>query len=112
MRPAHLREFRPGHCDATSAYCHTSTTQAALKAINDNDCSIAITRHLRGDWGECDPDVFTHGDFRSTDGVLRLTIHFDRHGTKYGVVTTRHRMETVVLMPDELQDYLQSVSNL
>jgi hypothetical protein len=112
MKPTQLRRYRPGTNDPTSDYGHTSRTECACTCVHPDDAQAAMQSHLRGHWGECDPVVFESGDFESCEGVLRLTVHFDRHGTKFGVVTTRHRLETTLIMPDELKKHLQSVSNL
>ena len=89
-------------CDPTSAYGHSGTTLRAQRLIHSGDADIALRKHLHGTWGELDPVVFENGAFRGAHGILRLTVHFDRHGTKFGVVTTARRLETTIVMPDEL----------
>lgn len=97
----HNRRYQPGTNDPTSDFGHTWTTQRASSEVNEDDASHALRQHLHAFWGECSPEVFQNGDFAIAHGVLRLTVHFDRHGVKFGIVTKAPNLDTTVFMPDE-----------
>ena len=93
--------FRPGTNDATSNYGHTYSTLRAGNEVNHADARDALRKHLHTYWGECGPEVFEKGHFAIAGGVLRLTVHRDRHGVQFGIITRTPMLDTTVFMPDE-----------
>jgi hypothetical protein len=78
-------------------------TPGALQALTDAGQSPMefLSRHIRGDWGDCCED-----DRQANDDALRynarlLSVYRTTKGVKFWVITEADRNSTCVLLPEE-----------
>jgi hypothetical protein len=83
-------------------------TPGAQAAICDGGCDHAstgvreaLTRHMRGDWGEvCDED-WKENDFSLENGFRILSAYKSKAGVTFWVITEADRSATTILLPEE-----------
>ena len=83
-------------------------TPGAQAALGDdegdptsNEARDALTRHMRGDWGEvCDED-WNENDFSLENGFRILSTYKSKAGVKFWIITEADRSATTILLPDE-----------
>lgn len=86
------RLFKPGKLVATPG---------VLKAIPGVELTNALTRHLRGDWGDaCDEDRASN-DRAIKSGDRIFSVYHSKSGVKFWVITDRDRSATTILLPSE-----------
>ena len=79
-------------------------TPGALAALTGDDILTAISRHVRGDWGDCcaaDAADAAENNF-ALDKYLRLfSVYHSAGGVKFWVITEADRSVTTVLLPED-----------
>ena len=83
-------------------------TPGAQEALADNgtdpaqgEVRDALTRHMRGDWGEvCDED-WKENDFSLENKFRILSAYKSKAGVKFWIITEADRSATTILLPDE-----------
>ena len=83
-------------------------TPGAQAALGEDQCDPAqsevrdaLTRHMRGDWGEvCDED-WTENDFSLKNGFRILSAYTSKSGFKFWIITEADRSATTILLPEE-----------
>jgi len=76
-------------------------TASVLSKITSEDLSVALRRHVQGDWGElvrygqADNDQRLH-----TGGPLASIFHSER-GIEFYILTEADRSTTTILLPEE-----------
>jgi len=84
ITPGAQAELTDGSCDPTNS------------EVRD-----ALTRHMRGDWGEvCDED-WNENDFSLANGFRILSVVTSKAGDKFWIITEADRSATTILLPDE-----------
>lgn len=89
--------IRPWSAAAQFEFGTLRIAPGAIGNVNYLDIANAITRHVRGDWGDVPQRVKA-----ANDGVMRepkgqlISAFQDRHGTDFGIRTNAERTETVV----------------
>jgi hypothetical protein len=79
----------------------TVITPAAIEALTNQDVLTALSRHVRGDWGDlCDEDR-TENDHSLREGFRLLSVYHTSLGTKFWVITEADRSVTTVLLPSD-----------
>ena len=79
----------------------TLITPNALDRLKPEDVQAALTRHLRGDWGDCSDDDRAENEF-ALDKHLRLfSVYHDSNGVKFWIITEADRSATTVLLPED-----------
>ena len=78
-------------------------TPGALDALTRAGQSPAefITRHQRGDWGECDPDDAKENDLSVRRSYRILSVYRTCKGEKLWIITEADRSLTTLLLPSE-----------
>lgn len=72
----------------------------AKEALSDEDIILAISRHLRGDWGVLGKeDAQVNEDALKNGG--RLFSAYEYHNTKVWIITEADRSVTTILLPGE-----------
>jgi len=67
----------------------------------ESEVRDALTRHMRGDWGEvCDED-WKENDFSLEKGFRILSAYKSKAGVKFWIITEADRSVTTILLPDE-----------
>jgi len=70
-------------------------------APTNSEVREALTRHMRGDWGElCDED-WKDNDFSVEHGFRILSAYRSKAGVKFWIITEADRSATTILLPDE-----------
>lgn len=86
------RIFKPGRLVATPG---------VLKKVPGIELTSALTRHLRGDWGDvCDEDRATN-DRAVKSGERIFSVYHSGSGVKFWIITEWDRSATTILLPDE-----------
>jgi hypothetical protein len=76
-------------------------TPNAQGTLDNEDVLRALSRHIRGDWGDVCKDDWQENEF-SLDKYLRLfSVYHDRGGTKFWIITEADRAVTTVLLPED-----------
>ena len=79
----------------------TVMTPGVLAALANEDVSVAISRHARGDWGDvCEEDWKANDDALRVSSRLFSTYH-TADGRKFWIITEADRSVTTVLLPEE-----------
>lgn len=79
----------------------TLATPGALEALSPEEILTALSRHVRGDWGDCCPEDVAENEF-ALDKYLRLfSVYHSAAGVKFWVITEADRSVTTVLLPHE-----------
>lgn len=79
----------------------TLITPGAQADLDPRDVAACLTRHARGDWGECCPEDSRENDYSLPRRLRLLSVYRDRNGAKFWVITEADRSATTVLLPDE-----------
>lgn len=84
--------FKPGR---------TLITPAATAALTPKDISVAMLRHLAGDWGDVCEEDRRENDFSLEAGFRLLSVYRGACGTKFWIITEADRSATTVLLPED-----------
>jgi len=76
-------------------------TRGALDALDDEEMKHAISRHVRGDWGEASEDDRGENETSLRDGFRLMSVYRSKEGTPFWVITEADRSATTVLLPSE-----------
>jgi hypothetical protein len=77
-------------------------TPNALSQIPYDEILAALSRHVRGDWGELDPEDWNSNE-RALKGEGRLfSAYLSAQNVKFWIITEWDRSVTTILLP---QDY-------
>lgn len=79
----------------------TVITPGAFAALDESDLRNAISRHVRGDWGEVDPDDWAENELSYEKGFRILSVYNASNGTRFWIITEADRSVTTVLLPEE-----------
>jgi hypothetical protein len=80
---------------------HIVITPGALNAVNSTELSLALTRHLQGDWGDLDCEDKRANDRALQSGGRLLSSYRTVAGTKFWIITEADRSSTTILLPSE-----------
>ena len=76
-------------------------TPNAQNTLHSEDVLTALSRHVRGDWGDVCKEDWNENEF-SLDKHLRLfSVYHDRTKTKFWVITEADRSATTILLPED-----------
>lgn len=79
----------------------TVITPGALAALKPEDTLTALSRHVRGDWGELDPEDQLENERSLKAGYRLLSAYRSQDGTRFWVITEADRSVTTILLPSE-----------
>lgn len=77
------------------------STPGALEALTREERATALSRHQRGDWGDCCSEDWMRNDKALVDGSRLFSVYHADDGTRFWVVTEADRSSTCVLLPGE-----------
>ncbi len=86
---------------ARFALGRTVITRGALAELDAGDVQRALSRHLRGDWGDLCEDDKQANDDALRCGARLLSAYHTRAGQKFWIITEADRSATTVLLPEE-----------
>jgi len=78
-------------------------TPGALAALEDagQAAAVFLSRHVHGDWGECDREDSVANDRALKDGSRIFSVYRTSKGVKIWVITEADRSSTCILLPSE-----------
>lgn len=76
-------------------------TPGALQAVPQSELLQALSRHLRGDWGECCPEDRASNDEALVSGERLFSVYRTAEGIRFWIITERDRSATTCLLPEE-----------
>ena len=78
-------------------------TPGAAEVLERNQQSptIFVRRHVRGDWGELDPEDVQENEFSLVNGFRLLSAYTLTDGTRIWIITEADRSATTILLPSE-----------
>ena len=79
----------------------TVATPGALDALTSDDILAALSRHVRGDWGDCDAEDGAENELSLREGFRLFSVYHSAAGVKFWVITEADRSATTVLLPSE-----------
>jgi hypothetical protein len=86
-------------------------TSGVLEAVPQLDIMLALSRHVRGDWGEVCPEDKAENDF-ALDRYLRiLSAYTAENGTRFWIITEADRATTTVVSIDFAGSGLATVAS-
>lgn len=87
-----LQKFEPGIVTATPG---------AMDAVSHEEMTMALCRHLSGDWGELSDSDRDENDLSLREGYRILSAFRTGAGDKFWIITEADRSATTVLLPEE-----------
>ena len=76
-------------------------TAGVLEAVPQDEIMHALSRHLRGDWGEVDEEDREANEHGLIHALRLLSVYHSKSGTKFWIITEHDRSSTTVLLPTE-----------
>lgn len=76
-------------------------TPGALAELSQDDIRIALSRHVRGDWGDVCLDDKTANDDALKNCARLLSAYETDTGVKFWLITEADRSSTTILLPNE-----------
>lgn len=76
-------------------------TPNALANVSHEEIQTSLSRHVRGDWGDCCPDDTAANDNALLEGSRLLSVYHTANQTKYWIITEWNRSVTTVLLPED-----------
>lgn len=76
-------------------------TPGVQRAISPEEMSVALKRHLSGDWGNLDAEDKQANEQALQAGARLLSSYTSTSGTKFYVITQADRSSTTLLLPEE-----------
>jgi ABC-type transport system substrate-binding protein len=80
---------------------HVVTTEGVSWTIDARDIREALSRHQRGDWGNCCIEDRERNDQALHDGSSLMSIYRSATGDSFWIITASDRSVTTVLLPCE-----------
>src|SRR5688572_5960067 len=76
-------------------------TANAQSQLQTDDVMTALSRHVKGDWGELDEDDRKENERSLREGYRLLSSYTSKTGTKFWIITEHDRSVTTVLLPED-----------
>lgn len=76
-------------------------TPNALSQLNQRDIDVALSRHLRCDWGEVCKDDWKANDQALLEDTRLFSVYKADCGEKFWIITEADRSVTTILMPED-----------
>ncbi len=76
-------------------------TPNALNQIPNDEIMIALSRHVRGDWGTMDSEDWTANEDALRSGGRLFSVYHTSQKLKFWIITEADRSVTTVLLPED-----------
>jgi hypothetical protein len=76
-------------------------TPVAQQRLTANEVQAALSRHLQGDWGDCDPHDAAANDQAVHDDARLFSVYHTADQTKFWIITEADRSATTILLPED-----------
>jgi hypothetical protein len=77
------------------------STPGVLEALTPDEILTALSRHVRGDWGDLDEEDRQENELSLREGFRLLSAYRSSKGVKFWIITEADRSVTTVLLPEE-----------
>ena len=77
------------------------STPGALERVPHEEMLTALSRHIRGDWGDVDEHDRSENELSLKEGFRLLSVYHTRASVKFWIITEADRSATTVLLPEE-----------
>jgi hypothetical protein len=72
-----------------------------LANVSHEEIIASLSRHVRGDWGDCCLDDQAANDAALLEGTRLLSVYHTATRTKFWIITERDRSSSTVLLPED-----------
>ena len=76
-------------------------TPGVQSEIDSAELSVALGRHISGDWGDVDVEDWQANEEALKHSLRLLSVYHSANGIKFWIITERDRSSTTVLLPSE-----------
>lgn len=76
-------------------------TPNALSTLTHDDILSALSRHVKGDWGNVCEEDRQENELSLKEGFRLLSVYQGASGTKFWIITEADRSVTTVLLPKD-----------
>jgi hypothetical protein len=80
----------------------TLATVDVLRVLSAEEIQNALSRHSRGEWGDCDPNHRAKNELALRDHMRLISVFHSNRGERFCVVTDSERLSTTVLLHEEM----------
>ena len=77
------------------------STPNALNHIPNDEILVALSRHVRGDWGTLDAEDWKTNDRALAEEARLLSAYDSKQGTRFWIITEWDRSVTTILLPED-----------
>ena len=79
----------------------TVATSGAIAELSHHDTLRALSRHVKGDWGDVCEEDWKANDEALKDDTRLVSVYHSESGVKFYVITEWDRSLTTILLPQE-----------
>jgi len=83
-------------------YGRIEISPAVMEVIGPEAAGEGVLRHLCGDWGDVDRELWKSNNDALREGRRLTSCYRDRKGTRFLITTAQDRSVTNVLLPEEI----------
>lgn len=76
-------------------------TPNALANVSHEEIQASLSRHVRGDWGDCCTEDSAANDAALREGSRLFSVYHTANQTKFWIITEWDRSVTTVLLPED-----------
>ncbi len=76
-------------------------TPGALEVLTPTEIHMALARHVRGDWGDCDPEDAAENELSLAEGFRLFSVYHTVTSITFWVITEADRSVTTILLSEE-----------
>ncbi len=76
-------------------------TANAQRVLPEEEVLQALSRHLQGDWGDCDPTDAEENELALQNEDRLFSVYHISTGTIFWIITEADRSATTVLLPED-----------
>ena len=76
-------------------------TPNAIDSIPNDEILAALSRHIRGEWGDLDPHDLKANENALKHGGRLFSEYFTKEKVKFWIITESDRSVTTVLLPED-----------
>lgn len=101
LRDFEMDQLRMNELEPKFPLGRVVATPGVLEDINRDEIQVALSRHVRGDWGELCKDDLQANEDALVEGARLLSKYRGSSGVIFWIITEWDRSVTTVLLPSE-----------
>ena len=79
----------------------TVITPAAMEVLTNGDVLTALSRHVKGDWGDVSRHDREENELSLREGFRLFSVYHTTSDIKFWVITEADRSATTILLPED-----------